>query len=97
MDANGGRPCLLARALSASFEARVVTVPRGRARLYDPAEWRDAIVVIARGAVELEFLDGRRCRFGRGSVLWLAGLPLRALGNGGRSPAVLIAVSRVRR
>ena len=30
----------------------------------------------------------------RGAVLWLVGLPLRALHNVGRHPAVIVAVSR---
>jgi hypothetical protein len=94
MDGNGGRPLLLARPLPAPFRLRLVTLPAGRAGRYDPAEWRDALVVVARGAVELRLLDGRRRRFERGSVLCLDGLPLRALVNPGRSPAVLVAVSR---
>ena len=97
MNANGVGLCLLARPLPSAFEARLVAVPPGRARLYRATEWRDAIVVVARGEIELEFLDGTRRRFARGCVLWLAGLALRAVGNRGRSPAVLIAVSRARR
>lgn len=94
MDANGHGLCVLARPLPSSFEARLVTVPPGRSRLYRAVEWRDAIVVVARGEIELEFLDGSSRRFARGCVLWLAGLALRAVWNRGRSRAVLIAVSR---
>ena len=39
-------------------------------------------------------MGGSRHRLGRGDVLWLAGLPLRALCNAVREPAVLVAVLR---
>lgn len=76
------------------FRLRVVAVAAGGERPFDEAEWRDAIVVVERGEIELECLGGGRQRFGRGDVLWLVGLPLRALQNPGREPAVLVAVSR---
>jgi hypothetical protein len=52
------------------------------------------MVVIARGEIELECLGGSRLRLERGTVLWLVGLPLRALHNGGQEAALLLAVSR---
>ncbi|MBA2533395.1 MAG: hypothetical protein H0V21_00120 [Rubrobacter sp.] len=55
---------------------------------------RGALVVVERGEIELECERGTRRRFGRGSVLWVSGLPLRALRNSGRGPALLVAVSR---
>jgi glyoxylate utilization-related uncharacterized protein len=76
------------------FKLRVVTVAPGRARDYAEAEWRDALVVVERGEIELE-TTGHTCwRFERGDVLWLSGLPLRALHNRGAEPARLVAVSR---
>jgi hypothetical protein len=51
-------------------------------------------VVVACGEIELESVGGDSCRFGRGSVLCLVGLPLRALRSRGTEPAVLVAVSR---
>jgi hypothetical protein len=76
------------------LELRTVEVPAGAERIYEEAEWRDAIVVIARGEIELECLGGSRLRLERGTVLWLVGLPLRALHNGGVEAALLLAVSR---
>ena len=70
---------------------RVVTIPPGRARTYVGAEWRDAVVVIRTGRVELEGVSGRRDGFGTGAVLHLTGVPLRALHNGGTGPVVLVA------
>jgi hypothetical protein len=71
----------------------VVALVPGRARPYDEAEWRDALVVVEHGEIELECSSGRRRRFGSGAVLCLNGLPLRALHNCGLGPAVLSAVS----
>jgi hypothetical protein len=78
------------------FVRRVVRVPPGRARDYDEADWRDALVVVVRGEIELEARAGGRERFARGAVLSLAGLPLRALHNQGAEPAELLAVRRRR-
>jgi hypothetical protein len=75
-------------------EVRLVTVAPGRSRAYEPAQWRDALVIVGRGEIELEGMGGTLQSFERGDVLWLAGLPLRALHNRGNQPAVLVAVSR---
>jgi hypothetical protein len=78
------------------FDRRVVSVPPGRARTYDEADWRDALVLVVRGEIELEARGGSRQRFARGAVLSLAGLSLRALHNRGAEPAELVAVRRRR-
>jgi quercetin dioxygenase-like cupin family protein len=80
--------------LPASFDVRVVGVAPGCERAYEEAEWRDALVVVDRGEIELECLGGSRRRLSRGAVLWLSGLPVRALRNRGPERAVLVAVSR---
>src|SRR5215212_10224860 len=82
------------RRLTARFARRTVTVDPGAERAYDPAEWWDSIVVVAQGEIELECGAGHLARFKRGDILWLTGLPLRALRNNGAEPAVLVAVSR---
>ncbi len=84
------------RALMEGFELRSVSLAPGGERPYDADEWRDALVVVGRGRVELESRGGRRHAFGRGETLWLTGLPLRSVRNPGREPAVLIAVWRRR-
>ena len=83
------------RQLGRSFDRRVVTIPPGRSRLYDSAEWRDALVVLERGEIHIECRAGRFRPFRHGAVLCLAGLPLRALHNRGSEPAVLVAVWRL--
>jgi hypothetical protein len=77
-----------------AFVVRAVAVAPGSRRVYDDAEWRDAIVVVKRGEIELECTSGVSHRFRRGDLLWLTGLPLRALHNRGREPTLLVAVSR---
>lgn len=71
-----------------------MTIEPGATLDYCAAEWRDAIVVIERGEVQLESESGVRCTFSSGDVVWLVGLPLRALHNPSTAPAVLVAVSR---
>ena len=89
-----GRLSFLGRPLPAAFELLVITLAPGRVRAFEPAEWRDGIVVVERGAVELEASGGDRARFDRGAVMSLAGLPLCALRNDGRDTAVLAVVRR---
>jgi hypothetical protein len=82
------------RRLGPAFDRRVVTIAPGRARLYDPDEWHDSLVVVEQGEIHVECRAGRFRSFRDGAVLWLTGLPLRALHNRGSEPAVVVAVSR---
>ncbi len=61
---------------------------------YDPAEWRDALVVILRGQLELECRRGPRHLFGHGDILFFAGLGLRTISNAGIHTVTLTSVSR---
>src|ERR671930_294760 len=88
------RLSFLGRQLSPSFERRTVSVAPGHARAYLEADWADSLVVVERGEIELECLDGKRQRFVRGDSLWLCGLPLKLLRTPGSEPALLVAVSR---
>ena len=83
----------LGRMLPPGFEMRVVVVDPGDTRPYQEADWRDALVVVERGSIQLDSSCGRR-DFVTGDVLCLVGLSLRALHNRGPEPAVLVAVSR---
>jgi hypothetical protein len=85
MDVDAGAP---------GFRLRAVEVEPGCDHVYRDAEWRDAIVSVSVGEIELVSLSGSRHRFKSGDVLWLAGLPLRALHNCGAEPVLLLAVSR---
>ena len=76
------------------FAQRVLILSPGDSRPYAEAEWVDAIVLVATGVVEVEGVSGSRQCFERGDLLWLTGLPVRALHNTSDRPAVLVAVSR---
>jgi hypothetical protein len=90
------RVSFLDRPLPSLFHLRVVVLQPGCSEPYDSAEWLGALVVLERGALEIECTKGRRRALSAGAVFWLAGLPLRALHNPGTVPAVLSAVSRAR-
>lgn len=80
----------------AGFEGRLIAIPPGAQRAYDEAEWRDALVVIERGVIELESRSGLVCAFQPGDVLCLTGLRLRCLRNPGRVEALISSTSRPR-
>jgi hypothetical protein len=92
--ADGERIKLLGRVLSTIFEVRAYVIEPGCDRVYDAAEWRDALVEIEAGEVDLELCCGKAVRFTAGDVLWLCGLGLKALHNRGRAPVVLVALFR---
>jgi quercetin dioxygenase-like cupin family protein len=79
---------------SGRFDVRTVTIAPGGERRFHEPEWRDALVFVERGQIELASASGASERFGRGDLLWLTGLPLLALRNRRPEPAVLVAVSR---
>jgi 3-oxoacyl-[acyl-carrier protein] reductase len=79
--------------LPRSLTRRVVTIGPGRSLPYDSDVWRDALIVVERGAIELQDTRGRSWRFGDGSLLSLGDLPLRRLGNPGPTRAVLVAIA----
>jgi hypothetical protein len=91
-----GRCSFLGSEVSAAFDARRVVLVPGAERAFDEDEWRDAIVVVESGELELECHGGSRHRFRSGDMLWLTGLSLCALRSCGEAPAVLVAVSRQR-
>jgi hypothetical protein len=84
----------LGRQLAPAFVVRLITLPPGEQRGYVNEEWSDALVVVERGAVELESPSGARRLFVSGDVLRLDRLPMRVLRNHGRLPVLLSAVSR---
>ena len=87
-------PCLFADPLPPAFLRRVVEIEPGGVVEYVSEQWDDALVVVERGALEVEGHCGGRRRFERGDVLWLAGLPLRTLHNPGTEHTLVAAVSR---
>jgi hypothetical protein len=95
-DSDRGRLSFLRGDLPSSFVLWMVTLGPGDALPYDEAVWRDAVVVVEAGEIELVCLGGGRQRFVAGDVLRLSGLPLRTLRNPWPEPVVLVAVARRR-
>jgi RNA polymerase sigma-70 factor (ECF subfamily) len=78
----------------AGFSRRVVRVAPGLELDLGTSEVPDAIVVVEEGEAELECRSGLRRRFGRGSMLPIARLPIAHLRSVGPDPLVLVSVSR---
>jgi effector-binding domain-containing protein len=77
------------------FRRLHVRLEPGVPRAYVEGEWRDALVVVEQGRLDLECHRGGVCSFPPGAVLHLQGLALRALRGGpGPAPTVLTAVLR---
>jgi hypothetical protein len=93
-DGDSGRLSFLGRGLPSPFVLWMVTLGPGHTLPYDEADWRDAVVVVEAGEIDLVCLGGGRQRFVPGDVLRLSGLPLRNLRNPWPEPAVLVAVAR---
>jgi hypothetical protein len=73
---------------------RTVRVEPGGSLPYEESEWRDALVTVESGELELVMACGRSCFFQTGDLLWLQGLPLAHLRNRRDEPTVLLAASR---
>ena len=79
-----------------AFALREIALAPGAARPYRRREWRDSLVMIRAGQIDLEGATGAVARFGVGDLLCLAAVPLRALRNPGPQLTVLLAISRRR-
>ena len=90
---DGGRFSLLGRRPAGGVEGRQGAIPPGSELLNIDDRWRDALVVVERGEIELVCRGGTRRWFSSGDVLCLADLALRSLRNRGPDPVLLSAVS----
>ncbi len=76
------------------FARRVVAIEPGDELPFVAADWRDAIVLVQGGPLELGCQAGGWRRFDAGAVLCLDGLALRVLRNPGPAAIRVVAVSR---
>jgi len=91
----GGVARALARVpLPPAFDRLRIRLEAGDARLTEAAEWSDCLVMVERGAVEVECEGGSRRSFVAGDLVALECLPVRALRNRGPDEAWLLAVRR---
>jgi hypothetical protein len=88
------RVSFLGKPLPPGFELRTVAVEPGDELPYRDDDWRDALVIVERGELDIECVRGGHRQFRSGAILWLTGLPLRMLRNLGSEPVVIAAVSR---
>jgi hypothetical protein len=79
--------------VSAALRRRTITIPPGCTRPCDEG-WRDALVLVRRGEIELRYAAGGRGRFVAGDIVHLAGLRPVALRATGFEPARLLAIGR---
>jgi hypothetical protein len=84
----------LGRRLPRWVQLHLVVLPAGCTHRFEPDQWRGALIVVERGAIELELRCGRRVPCAQGYIGTLSGLTLVALHNPGGRPAVISAVSR---
>jgi hypothetical protein len=82
--------------LPEGFSRHVFHVAPGLELGLEPARLPDAIVVVEQGELELEGRTGTCRRFGSGSMVPIARLPVAHLRSVGLVPLVLVAVSRGR-
>lgn len=80
--------------LPPGFTSRLITIPPGESLIYRATDWRDTLVVIEHGMIDLEPVHGASHRFSSGAMLCLAGIRVRAVRNPGPAPAVLLAITR---
>jgi hypothetical protein len=83
--------------LPPGFSRHVFRAAPGLELGLEPARLPDAIVIVEHGELELECGAGTRRRFGRGSMIPIARLPVSHLRSVGPGPLVVVAVSRARR
>jgi hypothetical protein len=81
--------------LPEGFSRRVFRVAPGLQLGPELGRLSDAVLVVERGELELECRAGTR-RFGRGSMIPIALLPVSCLRSLGPDPLTLVALSRAR-
>ena len=76
------------------FRLRTVILQPRDAIDFVAADWASTLVVVERGALEIECRSGATASFGEGAVLSFHGVTPRRLRNAGEIPLVLSALSR---
>ena len=80
--------------LQQRFDTAILRWAPGESSDFEAAAWRDALVVVVAGALEVVCAGGWAHTFSSGDVLWLDGLPVRSLTNRGTSDTVVMRVRR---
>jgi hypothetical protein len=72
----------------------VVTIAPGETLDAGGSEWRDEIVSVEMGALDVVGPDGSVLHLSHGAVLWLDGVPHVSLRGAGEQTTVLAAIRR---
>lgn len=80
--------------LPPAFERFRVVLAPGASQPTLPAQWAGCLVLIERGAVEVDCDSGGMRSFAAGDLLALGWLPIRTLRNPGAAETCLLAVRR---
>ena len=75
---------------------REIVISPSSSLAFDARAWRDTIVVVSCGTLDIVSTHGARARFGAGAIVCFERLSVDCLRNPGDRPLVLIAVTRVR-
>jgi hypothetical protein len=87
---------LLAGPTPTGFTRSVVRIDVGGSLDCRSPTWWDALVIVTRGAIDVETSDGIRCGFATGAVLAVGDLARSRLHNSGTEVAELTTVRRSR-
>src|SRR5262245_21804644 len=82
------------RPLPEGFSRRVFRLGPGLELALEPGHMPDAVVVVEQGELELACRAGTCRRFGRGSMIPIARLPVSCVRSVGPGELTLVAVSR---
>ena len=93
--AESGGPALFRDPLPEGFSRRVFRVAPGLELGTDPTDLQGTLMLVEQGELEVECRAGTRRRFGHGSMISIARLPVSRLRSVGTGALVLAAVSRV--
>lgn len=72
-----------------------LSIPAQAEHATDPDQWSGALVLIERGALDVECMAGGSRRFAAGDMLAFDWLPIRLLRNRGDEECRLLAIRRV--
>ena len=79
---------------STTCEKRIVELAAEATLSYESSQWRDTVVFVLAGEVEIECVDGERRCFKRGATLVFSPLPIRTIRNPATRPTRLLAINR---
>lgn len=87
------RISFLGKGCPSGFRLATTVLAPGTELAFRAADWRDALVIVEIGELEIECTSGARAGFEEGAVLAFAGFTPRCLRNPGDGPLVISSLS----